>query len=39
MSGKKYDHKILKNGSKNFGKRYISYDNLIVVMQYENEKL
>jgi len=39
MSGKKCGHKIPKGGSKNFGERYIPYDNLIVVAQHRDEEL
>ncbi|CAB4402033.1 unnamed protein product [Rhizophagus irregularis] len=39
MSGEKCGHKIPKGGSKNFGERYIPYDDLIVVTQHQNEEL
>jgi len=39
MSDEKRGHKILKGGSKNFGKRYIPCDDLIVVAQHQDEKL
>ncbi|CAG8463817.1 9384_t:CDS:2, partial [Gigaspora margarita] len=39
MSGEKRGHKIPKGGSKNFGERYIPYDNLIVVAQHQDEEL
>jgi hypothetical protein len=39
MSGEKYGNKIPKGGSKNFGERYISCDDLIVVVQHQDEEL
>jgi hypothetical protein len=39
MSGEKRGHKISKGGSKNFGKRYIPCNDLIVIMQHQNEEL
>jgi hypothetical protein len=39
ISGKKRGHKIPKGGSKNFGKRNISCDDLIVVAQHQDEEL
>ncbi|CAB5197932.1 unnamed protein product [Rhizophagus irregularis] len=39
MSGEKRGHKIPKGGSKNFGKRYILCDDLIVVAQHQDEEL
>ncbi|CAG8576229.1 3794_t:CDS:2, partial [Scutellospora calospora] len=39
MSGKKCSHKVPKGKSKNFGERYIPYDNLIVVVQHQDEEL
>ena len=39
MSGEKHGHKIPKGGSKNFGKRYIPCDDLIVVAQHQDEEL
>ena len=39
MSDEKRGHKILKGGSKNFGKRYIPCDDLIVVAQHQDEEL
>ncbi|RHZ79670.1 hypothetical protein Glove_142g24 [Diversispora epigaea] len=39
MSGEKRGHKIPKDGSKNFGERYIPCDDLIVVAQHQDEEL
>ncbi|CAG8846965.1 34202_t:CDS:1 [Gigaspora margarita] len=39
MFGEKHGYKIPKEGSKNFGKKYIPCDDLIVVAQYQDEEL
>ncbi|CAG8841576.1 41953_t:CDS:1, partial [Gigaspora margarita] len=39
ISGKKHGYKMPKGISKNFGKRYILYDDLIVAAQHQDEEL
>ncbi|GBB92441.1 hypothetical protein RclHR1_20020002 [Rhizophagus clarus] len=39
MSGEKHGHKISKDGSINFGEKYIPCDDLIVIAQHQDEEL